>query len=129
MRIFMKRKGLSSSKSRFYWSVPRNAAEYFSPYSDDIFKKAHPIAYGAIVFLGIVALLGPVAGWIIYSLIVNPAPNSFWLMLGFAGAFSIGIALFNIVAAILKQYLGHYVTLGCSAFGVFLIYLAILILY
>ena len=125
----MKRKGLSSSKSRFYWSVPRNAAEYFSPYSDDKFKKAHPIAYGFIVFLGITALIGPCFVWIIYSGVINPAPNSFWLMLGFAGAFSIGIALFNIVAAILKQYLGHYVTLGCSAFGVFMIYLAILILY
>jgi len=118
-----------SSKSRFYWSVPKNAADYFSPAYDDKFKKAHPFAYGGMVLLGIVALFGPVAGWIVYSMIINPAPNSFWLMLGWAGAFSIGIALFNIVAAILKQYLGHYVTLGCSTFGVLLIYLAILILY
>ena len=125
----MRRNEKPSSKSRFYWYVPKNAAEYFSSASDDIFKKAHPIAYGFIVFLGIIALIGPCFVWIIYSGVINPAPNSFWLMLGFAGAFSIGIALFNVVAAILKQYLGHFLTLGCSTFGVLLIYIAFLILY
>ena len=39
------------------------------------------------------------------------APNSPWLMLGFAGAFVFGIGLYNIAAAWMEQYLGHLLTM------------------
>ena len=113
----LKKKHGKKTQSRFYWTVPRNAAAYFDMGSDRAFQKAHPCAYGFLVFLAILALLGPTIVWLIYTQAIHPAPNSAWLMLGWLGAFIFGIGLFNFVAAILKQYLGHWLSIICFLIG------------
>ena len=125
----MKKNSHKKSQSRLYWNVPHNAASYFDMGSDRAFQKAHPYAYGFLVFLAIIALLGPVAVWLVYTSVINPAPNSAWLMLGWLGAFVFGIGLFNFVAAILKQYLGHWLSAICFLLGALLIVITYFKLY
>jgi hypothetical protein len=125
----LKKKHHKKTQSRLYWNMPHNAASYFDMSSDYTFRKAHPYAYGFLVFLAILALLGPVLLWLVYTLAINPAPNSAWMMLGWLGAFIIGIGLFNFVAAILKQYLGHWLSIACFLLGALLIAIGIAKLY
>ena len=71
----------------------------------------------------------PVILYVAYTLFINPAPNEWTLMLGFAGAFIVGVGLFNIVAAWIHQYLGHFVTLFCILGGGALTALSLFLLY
>ena len=74
--------------------------------------------------LGIAALLLPV---VLYLIFVIPYDvNSPWLMLGWVGGFIMGIGLFNLVAIVIKQYLGHLVTIGSFAIGAFLIWVSLI---
>ena len=125
----MKKKHGKKTQSRLYWGVPRNAAAFFDMGSDRAFQKAHPCAYGFLVFLAILALLGPVFVFLIYTQGINPAPNSPWLILGGLGAFIFGIGLFNFVAVILKQYLGHWLSITCFLIGSALVAIAMAMLY
>ena len=117
----MKQKKQGKSQSRFYWSVPRYAASYFDMGSDRAFQRKHPYAYGFLVFLAILALVRPGFVWLIYTSVINPAPNSAWLILGVFGGLIFGIGLFNFVAAILKQYLGHWMSIICFLLGMLLV--------
>ena len=74
------------------------------------FQEAHPIGYVFLFMLGITALLLPFILFGIYVLSVDRNPNN-WFWLGEAGAFIVGIGLFNFVAIIIKQYLGHLVSI------------------
>ncbi len=78
--------------------------------SDADFQRRHPVGYVFAVLLGIFALLLPE---IVYLLLLLPpqAPLSFGVFLGMAGGFIFGIGLFNFVAIILHQYLGHLVSI------------------
>ena len=78
--------------------------------SDADFKKRHPTGYGFSVALGIFALLAPFVIYNIYAFSINPDGNG-WMILGWVGAFIVGVGLFNFVAIILKQYLGHLVSI------------------
>lgn len=99
----------SKKKKTSRWTPPKGASAYFYASSDDAFKAAHPIGYFFLVLLGLAALMAPV---IVYLYFVIPiANNSAWLILGFIGSFVIGIGLFNFVAIIIKQYLGHLVSI------------------
>ncbi len=100
------------SKSK--WKPPKGAASYFSPASDEAFKRRHPIGYGALVALGIFALMLP--SFILIAFLPR-LPNSGFIMLAMAGCFIIGVGLFNLVAIIIGQYLGHLVTIGCFVVG------------
>lgn len=91
------------------WKPPRGSAAFFSMDSDADFKRRHPVGYGFFVMLGIVALLLPCFIYSIY-ISINPTGNG-WLILGWVGAFIVGIGLFNFVAIIIKQYLGHLVSI------------------
>jgi hypothetical protein len=63
---------------------------------------------------------------VLYLIFVIPLEiNSPWLMLGWVGAFVIGIGLFNFVAIIIKQYLGHLVSILSFAIGSILILLSL----
>lgn len=105
------------------WKPPKGAKTYFFARSDYEFKKKHPIGYGFLVALGIVALLLPV---ILYLFFVIPYDiNSPWIMLGWLGGFIIGIGLFNFVAIIIKQYLGHWVSITSFILGSILIWLSL----
>ena len=105
-----KRKKKNKNKSR--WTPPKNYMDYFDPASDEEFKAKHPIGYGFLVMLGIAALLLPA---IVFSMFVNM--ESGWVVLGFIGGFIFGIGLFNFVAIIIKQYLGHWVSIVSFSVG------------
>lgn len=45
----------------------------------------------------------------LYAFSINPDGNG-WLVLGWIGGFIVGIGLFNFVAIIIDQYLGHWVS-------------------
>ena len=98
------------SKWIHQWWPPKGSAAFFSMGSDADFKRAHPIGYGFLVALGITALLTPFIGYALYTGIALSAASG-WLILGWVGAFIIGIGLFNFVAIIIKQYLGHWVSI------------------
>ena len=88
------------------WTPPENYRSFFYASSDDEFKAKHPIGYIFLVLLGITVLLLPA---IMFSIFVGT--DSGWVMLGFVGGFIFGIGLFNFVAIIIKQYLGHWVSI------------------
>ena len=94
------------NKKKSNWTPPKEYKNYFYASSDEEFKAKHPIGYGFLVMLGIVALLLPA---IVFCVLVGT--ESGWVMLGFAGGFVFGIGLFNFVAIIIKQYLGHWVSI------------------
>ena len=105
------------------WTPPKGSKAYFSVESDYDFQQRHPIGYGFLVMFGIAALLLPVVLYLIFVLPV--ADNSPWLMLGWVGGFVIGIGLFNFVAIIIKQYLGHLVSILSFLIGGFLVWISL----
>ena len=102
----------NSPRSRWInqWFPPKGSAAFFLMESDADFQRRHPVGYVFAVLLGIFALLLPE---IVYLLLLLPpqAPPSFGVFLGMAGGFIFGIGLFNFVAIILHQYLGHLVSI------------------
>jgi len=94
------------------WTPPKQFLSFFLASSDDAFKRKHPIGYGFLVILGLTALLLPA---VLFSLWAVPEGD--WAMLGFFGGMVFGTGLFNLVAIIIKQYLGHWVTLLSFAIG------------
>ena len=118
-----KRNNKKTAQKRNNWIPPKGASSYFSVRSDYEFKRKHPIGYVFLVMLGLVALMLPV---VLYLIFVIPLEiNSPWLMLGWVGAFVIGIGLFNFVAIIIKQYLGHLVSILSFAIGSILVLLSL----
>lgn len=92
---------------------------YFTPESDLWFKKKHPIGYGFLVALGIFAFLLPLLGLLVYFMsgVESDNPVGGWAVLAIIGCIVMGVGLFNIVAAIIKQYLGHLLTVICLGGG------------
>ena len=105
------------------WTPPKGASAYFSAASDYEFKEKHPIGYFFLVMLGIAALLLPVVIYLIF--VISYDINSPWIMLGLVGGFVIGIGLFNYVAIIIKQYLGHLVSILSFIIGSILIWISL----
>ena len=105
------------------WLPPKGSKAYFSDTSDDKFKQKHPIGYGFLCVLGITALILPVALYLIFVLRYDV--NSPWLMLGWVGAFAVGIGLFNYVAIIIKQFMGHLLSILCFLLGAFMIWISL----
>ena len=105
------------------WTPPKGSKQYFSPTSDDEFKRKHPIGYVFLVILGLIALFLPI---IVYLIFVLPFDiNSPWIMLGCLGGFLVGIGLFNFVAIIIEQYLGHIVSIFSFIIGSILIWISL----
>ena len=108
------------------WTPPKGASAYFSASSDYDFKKKHPIGYFFLVILGMFALILPIALYLIF--VIPYQINSPWIMLGWVGGFIIGIGLFNFVAIIIKQYLGHLVSILSFAIGSVLILISLILM-
>ena len=121
--------GFKKVKPKFQRKAPKNKWKYFSAASDVSFKYLHPIGYRILCGIGIVALLLPMVIYLVYTLAIKPAPNEWTLLLGQAGAFIIGIGLFNIVAAWIHQYLGHLLTFICIFGGGMLTAISLFLLY
>ena len=117
------------AKPKFQRKAPKNKWKYFSSASDASFKYLHPIKYKILCLIGATVLLLPMVVYGAYTLFINPAPNEWTLVLGLAGTFIVGIGLFNIVAAWIHQYLGHFLTVFCILGGGVLTLLSLLFLY
>ena len=93
-----------------HWMPPKDWKHYFDPSSDDEFKAAHPVGYFFFVMLSIIALFLPC---ILFGNVVGHACGweNGWIMLGCFGGFVFGIGLFNYAAIIVKQFLGHWVSI------------------
>ncbi len=94
------------------WIPPEDYKNYFYASSDDAFKAEHPVGYFFLVMLGITVLLLPA---VLFCILVGT--ESGWALLGCAGGFIFGIGLFNFVAIIIKQYLGHWVSIASFVIG------------
>lgn len=92
-----------------FWLPRKGSAAYFLKGSSYEFGKAHPVAYVFVEILGVVALLSPM--FLLYFYTGPKADTSFWDILGIVGSFLVGIGLFNFVAIIVNQYLGHLVSI------------------
>lgn len=101
-----KKKRIANKRSK--WIPPNDYKHYFYSYSDYEFRAKHPIGYYFLVALGLFAFILPA---IVFVVIVGMDTESNWILLGFAGGFIFGIGLFNFVAIIIKQYLGHLVSI------------------
>ena len=104
--------GKKKNNKKSNWTPPENYKDFFYASSDDEFKEKHPVGYFFLVMLGLTALLLPA---IVFCVLAGT--ESGWVMLGFAGGFVFGIGLFNIVGIIIKQYLGHWVSIICFLVG------------
>lgn len=96
---------------------------YFSKESDYEFKTKHPIGYIFLVILGLIVLFAPMILYIIVAISINPEGN-LWIILGVAGAFSFGVGLFNFVAIIINQYLGHKFSIISLLLGALLMFIS-----
>lgn len=108
---------MNTPRRKNYWLPSKGASEFFLSSADDEFKSKHPVGYRFLVLLGATVLILPM---MIYGIIVSihlGKESSIWLLLGGVGSFLIGIGLFNIVAIIIKQYLGHLVSILAFAIG------------
>ncbi len=103
----------SSPKSKFIhqWLPPEGAAAFFQMDSDESFKRRHPIGYVFLVILGLIAFLLPMIVFAVFAYRKNPNAGSWISLLGVFGGIIAGIGMFNLVGIIIKQYLGHLVTI------------------
>ena len=108
-----------AKKTRLSWLPPKGAGAFFSPASDDAYKRAHPIGYKFLLALGFLALFGPSVLW--FTLLILSGARldgtAAWSYVGWLGAFIVGIGLFNFVAILIRQYLGHLLSLLCFVIG------------
>lgn len=120
---------LTAVYPRFSKHAPKNSPEFFSAQSDVDFKLMHPVGYNILVACGIAALFLPI---VVYMLCVFSMPDVNQddpvLVMGFLGGFIMGVALFNIVAAWIHQYLGHKLTAVCALLGTALMCLSVALL-
>ena len=102
----------------FYWHPPKDRlAFWFTRQADDEFKAAHPTAHEVLMLIGFMLLLGPAVLFFLAANSTFDINANYWVLLGCAGGFVFGVALFNIVAAWMHQYLGHVVTIVCILLG------------
>lgn len=94
-------------RKRSKWLLPVGYARFFSRASDAAFRAKHPIGYPLLVLLGLAAFILPAALFVTLSM----PEDSAWMILGIIGGMVSGIGLFNFVAIIIDQYLGHLVSL------------------
>lgn len=114
---------------KFQKGFPKNALDHFDPASDEAFRRQHPIGYGILVAFGIGGLVLPLILLILVTEVWFPAPNSGFLFLAMIGCFIMGIGFFNIAAAWIGQYLGHWLTVGSFLFGGTLVAISLMIIY
>ena len=111
-----------------YWKIPKNIKEYFSPKRERELKEKYGKLYTLHIVFSIVILLIPL--FIFIFLIPTSAFEAttklgellsfLGFVLGLIGSFAIGIGFVNVFAAIIKQYLGHFVTLIALTIGMVL---------
>ncbi|MBR2957978.1 MAG: hypothetical protein IKC20_06980 [Clostridia bacterium] len=97
---------MNKKNKKSNWIPPKNYKHYFDASSDIEFKQKHPVGYVFLVILGLAAFLLPANLFVLLAEVDNG-----WTILGYIGGLIFGIGLFNVVAIIIKQYLGHWVSI------------------
>lgn len=116
-------------RPEFYWRPPQgtNTGFFFTLGSDIEFRLAHPKLYAFLVWFGIFVLFLPT--FIYFVVAASMVPDRIgWMLLGFVGSFGVGIGLFNLVAAWIRQYLGHIVTIVSIGAGTLIMIVSLLLL-
>ena len=110
------------SKRKNLWLPPKGASAYFSVASDAWFKEKHPVGYVFLVVFGIAVFMMPMLrfGWVTWE-----EEENGWLLLGLVGSMVFGVGLFNFVAILINQYLGHLVSLLSFLIGGVLIWVSL----
>ena len=112
-----------NSRSKFL--LPENADYYFNPDSDDAFKRNHAVGYVFFVVLGLIALITPMIVYGVYVIANYGNDANLWFLLGLFGSLSIGVCFFNFVSIIIKQYLGHLLSIVSFIVGMVLILISL----
>ena len=111
-----------------YWNFPKNVKTYFSPKQEKYLKEKYGKLYTLHTILSIIIVFMP---FIVYLFVApdnafNPTTKCGNILgaiggiLGLIGSFSIGVGIANCFMALIKQYLGHWVTLIALITGVIL---------
>ena len=110
------------SKKKNLWLPPKGASTYFNVASDAWFKEKHPVGYVVLVIFGIAVFMAPMLlfGWVTWE-----EEENGWLILGLVGSMIFGVGLFNFVAILINQYLGHLVSLLSFLIGGVLIWVSL----
>lgn len=98
--------GMNKKHKNSNWKLPENYKYYFDATSDEEFKKKHPVGYIFLVVSGLAVFLLPA---MLFAMSVGLDNN--WVLLGIIGGLIFGIGLFNFIAVIINQYLGHWVSI------------------
>lgn len=108
------------------WKIPKNATNYFSPKQEKMLKQKYGVWYNLHTMFSIVILLIPVI--IFFTMMPDNVLNAQTQggntlgaiagIIGVIGALSIGVGIVNIFMALIKQYLGHYMTLISIVAGI-----------
>lgn len=117
-----------SKKRKLNWTPPKGASDYFYASSDEEFKRKHPVGYFFLVLLGIAVFIAPMIVYGIYVINTFGNEGNGWFLLGLFGSMAIGVGLFNFVAIIIKQYLGHLVSIVSFLIGAILIAISLQLL-
>ena len=116
------------NKRKSNWTPPKGASAYFYASSDEDFKRKHPVGYFFLVLLGIAVFIAPMIVYGIYVINIFGNRGNGWFLLGLFGSMAIGVGLFNFVAIIIKQYLGHLVSIISFMIGGILIAISLQLL-
>ncbi len=111
-----------------YWKIPKGAKKFFSPNQEKLLKEKYGKLYTLHTVCSIIILFIPLFLFFFFIPSNALAPttqleNLFGAIggiLGFIGSLSIGIGLVNIFMCLIKQYLGHYVTVFSIIIGAIL---------
>ncbi len=117
-----------TQKRKSNWTPPKGASAYFYASSDEDFKRKHPIGYFFLVSLGIAVFIAPMIVYGIYVINTFGNEGNGWFLMGLFGSMAIGVGLFNFVAIIIKQYLGHLVSIISFLIGGILIAISLQLL-
>ena len=118
-----------------YWKIPKNAKQYFSPKYEKKLKEKYGIWYTFRTFLSILIAFVPLVVFFIVSpsnafnpsTQINNAIGGIGGIIGIIGSLSIGVGLVNIFMILIKQYLGHWVTIVSIVGGTLLDVLALFV--
>ena len=111
-----------------HWKIPRNAKAYFSPKREKELKAKYGVWYTVHTILSVFIVLIPFVVFLLLSpgdafhptTSVGNLLGAVGLIIGLIGSSSIGVGIVNVFMALVKQYLGHFVTLGAIAGGLLL---------
>ena len=109
-----------------YWKIPKDVKEYFSPKREKQLKEKYGKLYTLHTVFSVAILLLPF--FVFIFLIPTSAFEAttrlgdllsfLGFTIGFIGSLAIGIGFANIFMAMIKQYLGHFVTLIAITIGI-----------